>query len=117
LILAAFAAVAVAGCGDSNQDLDVAEQSVRAGLDAWQRGELPETLKQRETPIEFHDDDWQSGARLIDFTVENSYRDSAGGPRCTVQLTIELDGRSETKSVVYEAKVGSTVVVTRDPYS
>jgi hypothetical protein len=115
--LFALAALA-AGCGsESHQDLNLVRDSVEAGLATWKNAERVDALKSRSPPIEFHDDDWKRGARLIDYEVTKTYRDTDGAPRCAVTLRIQSRGKSKTIKVTYQANTSSRIVIARDPFS
>lgn len=118
LLLIGLALVGGCGSGASDEDLGSAENAVRAGLDAWKRGEQPAALKQLAAPIEFHDDDWLAGAKLMDFELTQTFRDNDGKPRCEAKLTLEFGGgKQESKTVIYEANLDGGIVVGRDPMS
>lgn len=114
------AVFAVCGCGDdeSQRELDFAGQVVATALDAWKRGESADSLLSHETPIEFHDDDWQLAARLVDYTIVQVYRDTDGGPRCAVTLTLQR-GQAPPEQIqeTYQVNTNPKVVVARDPMS
>lgn len=115
--LSALVALA-AGCGsESQQDLDLVRDSVEAALETWKKAERGDALMSRSPPIEFHDDDWQRGARLIDYELTKTYRDTDGAPRCAVTLSIQSRGKSKTIKVTYQATTSSKIVIARDPYS
>lgn len=109
----------LSGCGGgSDEDLGTAEESVRAALDTWKRGEPPAALKQLATPIEFHDEEWLGGAKLVEFELKETYRDTDGRPRCAANLTLETSsGKRESKLVIYETNLDQGIVVGRDPMS
>ena len=115
--MVALAALAV-GCGsESQQDLDLVRDSVVAGLESWKNAERVDALKSRSPPIEFHDDDWKRGARLIGYEVTKTYRDTDGAPRCAVTLNILSRGKSKTIKITYQANIATNIVIARDPYS
>jgi hypothetical protein len=106
------------GCNsDSQQDLDLVRDSVIAGLETWKNAEPVNVLRSRSPPIEFYDDDWQRGARLIDYELTKTYRDTDGAPRCAVSMDIQSRGKSRTIKVTYQANTSSKIVIPRDPFS
>lgn len=117
LAFIAVAATAI-GCGNrSEQDLEVASESVIAALASWKQGDSPKSLMSGSLRIEFHDDDWQSGARLVDYRLRKTYRGTDGRPRCAATLTVEHAGDAKTLEVTYEVNTTPRIVVARDPYS
>jgi hypothetical protein len=120
-----LAIVAVAltptGCGrgQSQGELLTAEQTVQTALETWRSGKSASSLKASTPPIEFHDDDWQRGARLVDFQIVKTYLESDGTPRCSVQFTIQLGAKApEKRRATYQlVNKGNAVVVARDPFS
>ena len=115
LLLVGMSAI---GCGDSEEDLEVARQSVVAALEAWKQGETPDQLQTRTPPIEFHDDDWQNDAKLHDYKVKKVYRDTDGRPRCVVVLSVERrGGKVVSVQLTYQANTDPKIVIDRDPYS
>jgi hypothetical protein len=119
-ILLAAACLALAGCGKAElkRQLGLATESVEAGLEAWKQGASAQTLTTRSTPIEFHDDDWQQSARLIDYEVVSAYHETDGTPRCAVLLTIESgQGEPRQLKVTYQVLTEPKVIIARDPFS
>jgi hypothetical protein len=111
-------ATLTAGCGsESQQDLVLISDSVVAGLETWKNDQRVDTLRSRSPPIEFHDDDWQRGVRLINYELTKTYRDTDGAPRCAVTLSIQSRGKPKTIKVTYQANTSSTIVIARDPFS
>jgi hypothetical protein len=119
IFLACLAALAGSGCGASvsQQELDQARDAVQSGLEAWKKGEPPSRLKALTPPVEFSDDSWARGEKLLDFRLNNAEGKPGTPLRCTVSLTLQ-DRRGKTleKEVVYEVKLGNPRVVARDPY-
>ena len=117
--LAALTALAAGGCGGAAKaELAAATEGVQAGLDLWKGGQTPAGLGGRTPPVEFHDDDWRQGARLVDYRVVKAYRSDDGTSRCAVVLSLAArNGRKWEREVVYQVKPGASLVVARDPYS
>jgi hypothetical protein len=113
-------ALACGGCGDakSQQELEVSETLVATALDAWKRGDAPASLQTLPTPIEFHDDDWQKEARLVDYEITQVYHDTDGSPRCAVTLTIQR-GKNVPEQIneTYQVITNPKVIIGRDPMS
>jgi hypothetical protein len=120
VVLLAAILIVPPGCGDSSrqQELESAELYVRISLDAWTKGANPNALEARATPIEFHDDDWQSGAGLDEFEIIKTYHDTDGQPRCAVTLSVRRgDAHPIEQKVTYQIVTIPRVVIARDPYS
>jgi hypothetical protein len=115
--LVALATLA-AGCGsESQQNLDLVRDSVVAALETWKKAERVDSLKSRSPPIEFHDDDWQRGARLLDYELTKTYCDTDGAARCAVTLSVLRRGKPDTVKVTYQANTSTKIVIARDPFS
>lgn len=108
------------GCGDAEaqKQLDLAKQSVQSALDTWKRGESAESLKTGTSPVEFHDDDWQKSARLLEYEVLHVYPDTDKLPRCAVRLVIQQGKQEPTElKVTYQIVTTPRIIVARDPFS
>jgi hypothetical protein len=114
-----LAAVALAGCGSgvSQRELDEAADAVRVGLEAWKAGDRAASLKAKAPPLEFTDESWAKGDRLLEFQLLRT-EGQAGLPlRCTAALKVrDRVGKTVDKEVVYEVRLGNPVVIARDPY-
>jgi hypothetical protein len=113
--------LSLAGCADpqSQRELDLSAEYVRSSLEAWSQGTSADVLAARPAPIEFHDDDWQQGARLVGFEIVKTDRGTDGRPRCLVKLDVRLpDSDHETqREVTYEVNTAPKIVITRAPNS
>lgn len=109
--------LAAGGCGrpvPRPPDRAEAVAFLRAALDAWQRGEKPDSLRQRQPPIRVADPAWSQGARLTRFEIEEDQaRPSGFDLGCTVKLWL-ADGKKEPRRVKYTVATSPAVVVTRD---
>ena len=66
--------VTLVGCGGPppplpTATLDKASDSLRASLDAWKKGDSFESWKKR-SPVAFTDQDWQAGAKLLEYEIK-----------------------------------------------
>ena len=112
--------LACIGCGDAEaqKQLDLAKQTVQSALDTWKRGESAETLKTGTNPVEFHDDDWQKSARLLEYELLNVYPDTDKLPRCAVRLVIQHRKQEPAVlKVTYQIVTTPKIIVGRDPFS
>jgi hypothetical protein len=97
------------GCRPSPQpvDLSKAKQSLVAALDAWKRGDKPETLK----PIVVQDFDWMNGAKLVTYEMAGEAKEDTLNLRCPVTLKlVGADGKEAELTVTYI--VGTSPVTT-----
>jgi hypothetical protein len=119
-LLSLAATLATAGCGDATpkQDLQLLQTSVQTALDAWKEGQRADVLKSQTPAIEFHDDDWQQSARLIDYQIVKIYPETDGTARCAVSLTLQRRGRQpEQVKATYQMNPEPKLIIARDPYS
>jgi hypothetical protein len=111
-------ALVVAGCGknDPKQLADKAEKAVEQFLDAWSRGERPDTFADPDRPIQGNDPDWKAGYRLLSFlnTETKQNPEMPDRVRCRVSLSLQdAKGKRWDKEVVYEVQVGMNSVINR----
>jgi hypothetical protein len=110
----------MSGCSDPElqRELDFAQASVESALAAWKRSETAESLKALPQPIEFHDDDWREGVRLVDYQIVQVYHDTDGLPRCAVRLTLQRSEREQEQiDEIYQIVTKPNVIIARDPMS
>lgn len=102
-----IAAGTFVGCGSSAPvDAPKAKQALVAALDAWKRGDKPESLK----PIVVQDMDWMGGAKLVSYELGDGKDDNLN-LRCPVKLKlVGADGKDVEKTVIY--MVGTSPVTT-----
>lgn len=108
------------GCGDSRalELQEMTKGAVERGLGAWQRGDHPDSLKKTAEPLDFFDDDWQRGAKLVSFRVIRTFFDTDDLPKCAVELTVQSgDAAPVTQHVTYQAVKKPHVIVSRDPFN
>jgi len=97
------------GCGSSPQPVDAskAKQSLIAALDAWKRGDRPESLK----PVVVQDMDWMNGAKLVAYELAGNAKEDTLILRCPVKLKlVGADGKESERTVTYI--VGTSPVTT-----
>jgi hypothetical protein len=106
------------GCGVAKPqpaDAEAARGALRTVLEAWKRGEAPDTLEDREPPIHVLDYDWSKGSQLLEYKVDP--KDSLFGPflRCQVQLSVkDRRGKTRTRTVVYNVSTDKLFSVVRE---
>lgn len=69
--------------------------------------------------IEFFDDDWNRSANLVEYSVQQTYYETNGTPRCAVDLVIKVGEQPpEQVRVTYEmVNKEGRLVIARDPMS
>jgi hypothetical protein len=111
LFLALFLA---AGCGGprlpAQADPDRAREALCSALDAWQRGEPPDTLGGAAAAVRVNDPDWSAGYRLTRYEIAPGAR--TGLDLCyPVTLTLrDSSGKLVRKNTTY--LVGTSPVPT-----
>jgi hypothetical protein len=109
---------AVVGCGartypDANPT--EATDILRMALDAWKKGETPESLHQRQPPIYFNEPEHKAGTKLIDYKMEGSPGMYGRQVRCMVSLTLESKGGKKTeKDIPYLVDTTPNNVIARE---
>lgn len=106
------------GCGDNGVlpvDAALARKSVRAALDAWQKGEPITALAKQSPPIVVQDLDWEFGKTLVRFTVLDEVKDGSVNLRVPVELTLrDKTGPEVRKKVTYMVGTSPTITVFRE---
>lgn len=108
----------LAGCGGMSppQPADPArgQEALTTILDAWQKGEAPEALNQRQPPIYVVDHEWRAGQRLLRYEL-GAQEPSGGSLRCRVQLTLKgRSGGGVRKAAIYSVGTSPVLTVHRD---
>lgn len=111
------ALLAAGGCQPAPAMADAARarDALHAALEAWKRGDSPETLKKQPGPIYCNDDDWAARMRLRSYKIadQNDYY----GRSCRILAQIELEngrGTPVQKKLTYLIDTASAVVIVRD---
>lgn len=122
---AAFALILAAGCGASEHsetaappphDPEVARNTLQAALDAWKRGEA-KALAKRDPPIRFVDDDLVTGARLVDYALEEPDMPIKSHADVAVILSLkDARGKAVRREIHYQVTTSPHLAVLRsDP--
>ena len=104
------------GCGDSRTkpvslNKQLAQDSFKAFLDAWQAGEQQAALKQRSPSIIASDPDWEAGAKLISYKLLDTEKDDGSNLHPMAELVLQTaEGRQPPASITYT--VGTDPVIT-----
>jgi hypothetical protein len=90
-----------------------AHEALQLILNAWQQGDTPESLKQRDRSIVAIDPEWRSGARLIAYKVDSDDRIGAE-MRCQVTLSVLKNGKTVQKKAFYNVGTNPVLTVVRE---
>jgi hypothetical protein len=106
------------GCGGRDlpppADPDQARAALRSALEAWKKGERPESLRDHNPPTYVADHDWSQGYQLERFEVSPKDQMSGLNLRCTVNLFLrDAEGNTWESQVVYLIETGSSVSIIR----
>jgi hypothetical protein len=115
--LLALALLAFAGCGYPQGRLNEARALLVEGLEAWKAGARPESLTGSSQAIEFEDEHWSRGVRLVSYEVLRVYFHKPEQMiRCEAQLTLSPRGGAErVERPVYNVVLGSPVRIFSNP--
>ena len=93
-------------------------------MNAWKQEQSPPTtpaivVNIGTTPVEFFDEDRQTGAKLIEYQLLAVYIDPDQTARCSVELSLQrTNGVAEKINVTYQVvSKEQKVVIARDPFS
>jgi hypothetical protein len=117
-----LAALLAVGCGKGLQaqaDPDQARQALCTVLDAWQRGDAPDSLRTASPAVHAKDLDWSAGYRLARYQVASEGGRAGTDLRYAAMLTLQ-DGRGRTflRNAAYTVGTSPVLTVVRqDPES
>jgi hypothetical protein len=100
----AILALGSAGCGASATPSDATEgtQVLQTVLDAWKKGDKPDSLAARTPPIHATDADWMSGLRLQGYKADGEGTLIGSDVSYKVRLDLKTPkGKVVKKDVVY----------------
>lgn len=106
-----------AGCSSSlppAADADKARSAMQTVLDAWQKGEVPQSLQKATPAIHVNDPEWSSGVKLVKYQILSD-QTNGQSRRCEVLLTTEAKGGpSKEEQASYTIDTEPAIVVARD---
>jgi hypothetical protein len=92
-----------------------AREALRTALDAWQRGESTEALKQRRPPIQVVDHEWRDGVQLVRYRLGDHGQAAGGDLRCPVVLLLRgKNGKAVEKKAVFGVGTAPVLTVVRE---
>ena len=117
-LVALIATACLAGCGVRQRaaplDVELAREVLKTSLEAWKKGDSPDTLKNGSPSIIAQDPDWVTGARLVAYTLDGDDKRVAENLFVPVKLTLKLkNGKQATKNVTYVIGTSPQVMVFR----
>jgi hypothetical protein len=117
-LVALIATAFLAGCGVRQRaaplDVELAREVLKTSLEAWKKGDAPDTLKNRSPSIIAQDPDWVTGARLVAYALDGEDKCVAENLFVPIQLTLKLkNGKQATKNVTYVIGTSPHVMVFR----
>lgn len=85
-------------------------------LEAWQEGQTPQTLAQRQPPIQGREPEWTAGAQLIEYAIEEEGAPFGNSFLVRARLTLQHPGarRPETLNVLYAVTAGDPIWIVRE---
>ena len=91
-----------------------AQAALKSALEAWQKGETPESLQSRSPAIHVNDSGWEAGERLVNYEIQ-SEQASGQSWKARVLLTVQRGGNAPLQQQVsYTVDTNPAVVVVRD---
>jgi hypothetical protein len=120
--LACLAVLVAAGCASRLQtpaDPADAREALRGALDAWQRGDAPDALRDAAPVVHVSDPDWSAGCRLTRYHIAEGDDRSGIDLRYRVTLTFrDPKGKLVQKKTAYVVGTHPVLTVVRnDPDS
>jgi hypothetical protein len=120
ILMTCLALLIVGGCNNTDgEQLDASTQLIQVAFEAWQRGEKASSLQSGSPSVQFHDDDWERSARLVEFKIVKTYMETDDTPRCAVEFSVQYGKKPpESRQATYQlVKKGDMTVIARDPFS
>lgn len=114
-----FLVVPLVGCDGSKHskaDIERGRQALTAAMDSWKNGEPPDRLRSLPDPVEYTDE-LRSTHKLTDYTLGQPNATDPGVLRYPVALKLQdRKGKAQDRDVVFEVKLGTPILIARDPY-
>jgi hypothetical protein len=101
------------GATANDPELASAFSVLKAGLEAWKNGSTPASLASGANPVQFSDNDWQAGAKLLEYRIMKAGVEEEGETVCTVHLKVDVRGKAVDRNVTYRVTLTPTRTVSR----
>lgn len=117
-VLAGLAMPLFVGCGRTSlpgaSDASVARASLQTMLEAWQRGDPAEQLRNSTPAIVAIDDDWRSGLRLTRYELKDQGVQHGVNIQSSVMLSLEdASGKKLEREAVYIIGTNPKITIAR----
>jgi hypothetical protein len=106
----------LAGCHSApanDPELASVYEVLKTGLEAWKNGGTPASLESGANPVQFRDDDWQAGAKLLEYRILKVGGEEDGETVCTVHLKVEVRGKAVNRNLNYRVTLTPKRAVAR----
>ncbi|WP_165071476.1 hypothetical protein [Paludisphaera rhizosphaerae] len=116
VIVAVLVGASMTGCSTGVAhpvDPDRAMVALKATLDAWKEGKSIDSLQSSSPPIVAQDMEWTSGARLLDYHVDDG-KPADANLDVRVKLTLNARGKKVERDARYLVTTSPAVTVFRD---
>ncbi len=117
LICLVFLSAAIVGCGAKpvtvlgNEEL--VQQAVTESLQAWKDGKDPAEFTRPDSKVIIADEEWQGGAKLLDFSLPEKPTLNGSHWRQKVELKI---GKGKPKVIYYAVTLGKPTSILRSDF-
>ncbi|MCS7017274.1 MAG: hypothetical protein NZM42_14305 [Gemmatales bacterium] len=100
--------------GPATADPDQAREALQKTLEAWQQGNLPDSLKNANPPVIITEPQWSQGKRLIKYELINSGEPCGHDWKIAVRLWLRApDGSIAQESGIYVIGTHPRIVIVR----
>jgi hypothetical protein len=114
-----FLVVSAVGCSGSKHakaDVERGRKALTAALDGWKNNEPSDRLGALPDPVTYTDE-LRRTHKLLDYTVGEPNPTDPQVIRYPVKLKLQdRKGKAEERDVVFEVKLGTPILIARDPY-
>ena len=93
---------------------DVSGLRADADVMVWWHAETAEALQNQQPPIWFNEQDYRSGAKLLDYKLDEKSAMFGRQVRFEVQLTTEKNGRRSERTIAYLVDTTPNRVIARE---
>jgi hypothetical protein len=105
------------GCSDTpNAPVNAgkARETLRTALESWKKGESATALQSASPPIYIIDQEWQSGAKLVNYEIVGDGEEKDAHLYCKVKLTVRASsGKDVQQEVTFIVSTAPNLTVSR----